>query len=96
MTRPINRLEQSINKLEQSHFDVLRDCYDGPAKHADISKPPVHDPDYFQQKLNDAYQSGWTNGYCASEDHRPMRYSSVGLLGTVTGFLLYHVLTIIL
>ena len=81
---------------DRSQFDVLRDCYDGPARHADISTPPIHNPNHFQQQLDDQYQSGWTDGYCTSEDHRPIKYWSIGLLGTITGFLLYHVLTIIL
>lgn len=96
-----------INRLNQSDFDVLRDCYNSPdisepnPEHTELNpdytpKPPIHNPNYFQQQLDDQYQSGWVDGYCASEDHRPLRYWSVGLIGSVTGFLLYHVLTIIL
>lgn len=71
---------RKIDDISKSDFDVLRDCYDGP-------KPPPISPTYWRDKLDDAQQMGYNDGYIAAEESRPLRVYLALMLGMLIGFL---------
>jgi hypothetical protein len=59
----------------------------------DITPPPVN-PTYWRDKLDDAQQEGYINGYADADESRPTRVLlalSIGyLIGLITGFFTFY------
>lgn len=89
----------TIDDISKSDFQALRDCYDGPAKILDeldnpVQAPPPVNPTYWRDKLDDAQQEGYINGYADADESRPTRVLlalTIGyLIGLITGFFIFY------
>lgn len=73
-----NKMMTDLTRRRQ--FDTLLDELDNP-----VQAPPVVNPTYWTDKLDDAQQMGYIDGFNAAND--PSRVPLAILVGIVIGFL---------